>query len=78
MVDEAAEAVEEDEANTAKVDAETEAVRVAFEDTTTDHRIQKVVASSKRSLTATPPTTTATTVSTIRLSPAWLMPSCHV
>ena len=67
MVDEAAEAVEEDAANKAKVVAEAEAVRVAYEDTKKDNSIQGIVASSKRPLTATP-TMTATTVSIIRQS----------
>ena len=75
MVDGAAEAVEEDAAN--KANAEAEALRVAYEDTAKGHRIQKVVASSKRSLTATP-TRTATTVTIIRQSRTWVMPACHV
>ena len=78
MVDEAAEAAEEDGAEMEKVDAETETVRVACEDTTKNHGIQKLVASSKRSLTATPKTTTATTVSIIRQIRTWLIPACHV
>ena len=76
MVDEATEAVEEDAANKEKVDAETEEIRVACDDMTKDHRIQGIVASSKRSLTATP-TRTATTVSIIRQSSTRLMPACH-
>ena len=74
MVDEAAEAAEEDAAN--KSSSEAEEARVAYEDTTKDHSIQKIVASSKRPLTT--PTRIATTVSLIRLSPTWLMPGCHV
>lgn len=77
-MDESAEAAKEADAEMAKVDADTEAVRAAFEGTKKDHRIKNIVAISKRSPMKATPARMATTVPKIYQIRTSLTPARNV